>query len=60
MYKTFDVLKLDKSIDVNDLQSANKCPILATLLVSRFDKFTDFKEVQPTNKLAYYSLLHLT
>ena len=49
MYSTLDVLKLDKSIDVKDLQSQNMWFISLTSEVSKLETSRVRKEEQPEN-----------
>ena len=48
---TFEVLKLDKSNEINEEQPWNINPILFTFEVLKFDKFNEINEEQPWNIL---------
>ena len=51
LFKTFvsEILKLDRSNDINDLSFSNMPSIFCTFVVSKLDKSIDSKEVQFLN-----------
>ena len=44
-----EVIKLDKSIEINDLQSSNICKTLVTFEVSNLDKSKEVNDIHLTN-----------